>query len=369
MEKVSSLAKAYFLYFLILVGLVIFRILSSLGLLSFLGESADYIFTFIIQIIILFSLSVYGFAKLTKKSKNEVFEEYKFKKISKKSVFLCILIGFVVYFLNSYIASFFYYLLSLMGYSVSNLTASLASYPFWLLILNIIFTAILPAICEETAHRGMLLSQIEKKNAISAIVISSLLFGLLHINIYQFFYATILGFLLAKITLTSNSIYPAMIIHFMNNALNVYMSFASVNNLFSAKVVNLIFNMASTNTIFGAIFFILFFVFLLFCLKLLYDELKIEIGRSKLSSIREGLGKFIARKIYFDELNDVKNNIPQKAFAEIDISIISDFINQKTLKNSKEGVKNSVFYEKLFLIASIVLSLVTTIFTLIWGII
>ena len=369
MGKISSLGKAYFLYFLILVGLVVFRILSSLGMLSIFGGTADYIFTFIIQVLILFLLSVSGFSFLTKKDKNTVFREYKFNKISKKLIFLCVLMGFVVYFLNSYIASFFYFILSLFGYSSSNLISTHTVYPIWMLILNLIFTAVLPAVCEETAHRGMLLSQIGKRNTVMAIIISSLLFGLLHINIYQFFYATILGVLLAKLTLQTNSIYPAMIIHFMNNALNVYMSFASVNNLFSAKLVNLFYAMASMNTYFGILFLFLFYVFLLLCLKFLFDSLKRETNRMKLNALREGLGRFITRKIYFDELECVKNNTGQKEITEVDASIISDFISQNSKKIEKENIKNGVFYEKIFLFASFALSFITTIFTFIWGII
>jgi len=368
-KNISSLGKVYFLYFLILSGLVVFRILSSLGVLTFFGESGDYVFTFIIQVLILFFLSVYGFRKYTKMSTNKVFEEYKFKKITKKSVFLCLLMGIAVYFLNSYIASFFYFFLSLFGYSTSNLVTLPSSYSVWLLLLNVIFTAVLPAVCEETVHRGMLLSQIRKKNEAMAILISSILFGLLHINIYQFFYATILGFLLAKITLASDSIYPAMIVHFMNNALNVYFSFASINNLFSAKLVNIVFAMGNMNTIFGVLFFVLFFVFLLLALKLLFNEIKRESHRQKLSTLREGLGKFITRKIYFDELNNVKKDLSEGKVVEIDISVINDFIKENTIKNEKGCVKEDNFYEKLFLMASISLSLITTIFTFIWGII
>ena len=264
MKKINSLSGSYFLYFLILVGLVVFRILSSLGLFSVFGDGAEYIFTFVVQVLILFGLSVFAFSKLSKRKISKVLDDYKFKKISKKSIFLSFLMGIIVYFLNSYIASFFVFVLSLFGYSSSSVGNVYATYPFWLLVLNLFFTAVLPAVCEETVHRGMLLSEIKKSSVVKAIILSSLLFGLLHINIYQFFYASILGALLAVLTLATNSIFPAMIIHFMNNALNVYMVYASVNNLFSAKFVNLVYAMSNNNSIFGVVFAVLFFVFLLF---------------------------------------------------------------------------------------------------------
>lgn len=369
MRKINSLSGAYFLYFIILVGLILFRIVSSLGLFAVFGETADYIFTFVVQVLILFCLSVFGFCFLTKKKKIKVFEDYKFKKISKKVVFISILIGIVVYFLNSYIASFFVFILSLFGYSSNSFVAIPTEYPIWLLIINIVFTAVLPAICEETVHRGMLLSEIKKKNVIKAIIISSLLFGLLHVNIYQFFYASILGVLLAVITLASNSIYPAMIIHFMNNAMNVYMVFSSVNNLYSSKLMSSFFAMANANTIFGLVFLVLFFTFLLFSLHILYHQLCKESAKKQVAKLQEGLGKFLARKIYFDELCDVKNNIPIKEEKEVDFSVIADYIKNNINDNeNREKAKDSNF-AKIFLFGSLLLSIITTIFTFVWGII
>ncbi len=368
MKNFDSLSKSYFLYFIILVGLVVFRILSSLGLFNFFGDMAEYVFTFVVQIILLFGLSVFAFAKLNKKSIKEVLNSYNFKKISKKSIFICILIGFVVYFLNSYIASFFLFFLSLMGYTPYFSSSGMTNYPIWLLIVNIFFTAVLPAVCEETVHRGMLLTELKKRNLFKAIIISSLLFGLLHINIYQFFYATILGFLLAILTLKTNSIFPAMVIHFMNNALNVYMSYSSTNNLPLAKFINSIFTLAGSSSIYGVVFFILFFVFLIMCLKILYQELCRETAKKNIANLQEKLSVFLTKKIYFDEIEKVRNDEPIEEEKTIELSIINDFINKNTEKSEKNHQKHSKF-AKLFLIASVFLSAISTIFTLIWGII
>lgn len=368
MKKFDSLTKSYFLYFLILVGLVVFRILSACGVFNLFGDTAEYIFTFIVQIVLLFGLSVFMFARINHKSAKDVLNDYKFKKLSKKSIFISILIGFIVYFLNSYIASFFLFILSLFGYSPSFSTKVATSYPIWLLLINIIFTAVLPAVCEETVHRGMLLCEIKKKNIKKAIIISSLLFGLLHINIYQFFYAAILGGLLAVVTLTTDSIYPAMIIHLMNNALNVYMSFASTNNLFSAKVVNLIFTMANMNTFLGVLFYIIFFVFLVICLIELYRQLCKESVKNKLSLMHEKLNVFLTRKIYFEECLNLKEGEEANKQKEVNATIINDFFNQNGEIIEKKDKNHGVF-AKLFLIASVFLSALTTLFTLVWGII
>ena len=366
----SDLSKTYFVYFLILVSLVLVRIIASLGVFSFLGDYADYIFTLTIQVFILLGFSVFLLSFLTKKKKKDLLADFSFKKIRLNSVIICLLIGVIVYFLNSYIASFFYYILSLFGFSLSG-NSSMQTYPIWLLILNLIFTAILPAVCEETVHRGMLLSQIKKKSIGFAIVISSLLFGLLHINIYQFFYASILGLLLAVLTISTNSIYPAMIVHFMNNALNVYMSFASVNNLFSARLLNSFFAMANANNVFGVLFLILFFLFLLFALFNLYQILVRQTTQDRIEKLQDKLGLFLARKFYFQDIEKIKEGVIAEENS-IDLKDIAKFLSkneENLVENERKTSKNNIFYEKLFLFGSIGLSVVTTLFTLIWGII
>jgi len=365
--KENDLSKIYFLYFSILLGLLLFRILSAFGLLSVFGEFGDYLFTFVIQVLILFGLSFFGYGKIAKKNKKMLLNEYKFKKISKKSTIIVIFMGIVVYFLNSFVASFFYFLLSLFGFRIYS-SAQITSYPVWLLLVNLFFTAVLPAICEETAHRGMLLSQIKKKNVTTAIVVSSLLFGLLHINIYQFFYAAILGVLLAKLTLDSGSIFPAMIIHFMNNALNVFMSFATVNNLFSAKLVKLLFAMVSGDGILAVLSLSLFVVFLLLCLKILYQMLMEENLKSNIVLLQKGLYKMAARAEFFEGVRSINSG---KAFSDLSFENQekqSDF-EEKSEKNIQKTLKNRIFYEKLFLGMCFLLSVITTIFTFVWGVI
>lgn len=367
MKEKSFLSKAYFLYFSILVGLVVLRALACMGALSFLGEAGDFVFSLIIQVGFLFCLSVFGFSRLTKQKEKDVLKAYNFQKISKKTVFLCVLIGIIVYFLNSYIASFFYFLMSLFGYSSLASQGVMTEYSVGLLILNLIFTAVLPAVCEETAHRGMLLSQMKKGGAWKAIMLSSVFFGLLHLNIYQFFYATILGVFLAVLTLSTKSIYPAMIVHFMNNALNVYLYFASVNNLFSAKLVNLVFALGSGSTVLGGLYVFLLLAFLLLSLYFLYVEVCRDSAKRSVKELQENLGRFLARKIYFDELSDVKNNLPLKREREISLGELEAFLKQDATE--AKTVDRKDFGSKLFFFGILSISVLCTLFTFVWGII
>jgi membrane protease YdiL (CAAX protease family) len=53
----------------------------------------------------------------------------------------------------------------------------------------------------------------------AAAVITGVLFGLFHLDVYRIIPATILGTLLGFIALESGSILPAMLAHFCNNAI------------------------------------------------------------------------------------------------------------------------------------------------------
>jgi len=87
---------------------------------------------------------------------------------------------------------------------------------FWLLFL----LAVSPALCEEMFFRGMLLSGLRSRlSKWQSIIISAVLFGALHMFVYQFVPVTLLGLLLAWLALETGSLLPGMILHFLNNAL------------------------------------------------------------------------------------------------------------------------------------------------------
>ena len=92
----------------------------------------------------------------------------------------------------------------------------------WYLLL--VF-AVTPAICEEVAFRGFILSGFSRnKRTGLAIVFSSLAFGIIHMIPQQVFNATLLGLVLGLLTIRSNSLFPAVLFHFIYNSLQVLRS-------------------------------------------------------------------------------------------------------------------------------------------------
>ncbi len=89
----------------------------------------------------------------------------------------------------------------------------------------ILLLALAPAICEEVAFRGFILSGLVRGGRRwSAIVQSALLFGFMHVLLslfQQLFNATLLGLVLGLLAVLSRSLLPGIVFHFLNNALAV----------------------------------------------------------------------------------------------------------------------------------------------------
>ena len=96
-------------------------------------------------------------------------------------------------------------------------------------IILIISVTIVAPIYEEIIFRGILLKGMSKKiNPVIAIVVSALLFAIVHMNIPQGINAFLLGIALGFIYLRTGSIYLSIFAHFVNNLLAL-----SISSLFS----------------------------------------------------------------------------------------------------------------------------------------
>ena len=84
----------------------------------------------------------------------------------------------------------------------------------------VIATAVVPAIFEEFAFRCCALGSLRKYGKGFAVFAVSIVFGLVHGNVIQFIFAFILGLVFGYITIVTDSVLPAMLIHGFNNGLS-----------------------------------------------------------------------------------------------------------------------------------------------------
>lgn len=94
--------------------------------------------------------------------------------------------------------------------------------PFWLLLLS---TAICAPLIEELTFRGFVQSKLMKLcRPMTAIVIQAVLFGLFHMNLQQFVYASLLGLLFGLLRYWSDSIWPSVFAHIGFNLFSVLLA-------------------------------------------------------------------------------------------------------------------------------------------------
>lgn len=95
------------------------------------------------------------------------------------------------------------------------------------LLLNLFFIALVPAICEELFFRGIVqkfaYSFLKRKWA--AILVSGLLFALLHFTLYEFIPIFLAGMLLAWVYQNTGCIWLNILLHFLNNGLQVVIAY------------------------------------------------------------------------------------------------------------------------------------------------
>ncbi|MFO0889576.1 MAG: ABC transporter permease subunit/CPBP intramembrane protease [Isosphaeraceae bacterium] len=106
---------------------------------------------------------------------------------------------------------------SLIKQSVEQLMSQSPSLPVAIAVF-----ALLPAVCEEIAFRGFILSGLQdRRRNRSAVVLSALMFGFLHVLLsvfQQLFNATLLGVVLGMLAIRSGSLLPCILFHFLNNS-------------------------------------------------------------------------------------------------------------------------------------------------------
>lgn len=339
----------YLIYYLCMLSVASIFVLGYLGILE-----NEWLSNFLIQCVVMFAIPILLYSMFVSKNIKQTFRDFGFKKVSLAILLCSIALGFVLYFVNSFVAQFFQSIIVILGYDSSfGVSLSVGGD----IAKEFLLTAILPGICEEVCHRGLLLRGSQKQGYTRyGLILSSLLFGLLHLNIQQFFYAAILGCLMGIAVLVADSIIPSIIIHFMNNALSVYFSLGYeydlpftkwrmilLEKLYSLPLVECIFSIAVLLAILLGVYVLLIRIIIKIKKKqnvyAVAKDLKLED-----ETYEELQEKLEATKVETDEIR--KNQLVP-------------------VKDSSEALSN---VDKLFAYNAIILGAMITICSFIWGI-
>ena len=129
-----------------------------------------------------------------------------------KGICVCQFIMLAGNFISLYLLNF-YQLAT--GTELSNpVSEATSGQSFW---INLIFVAILPPILEELVFRKVLCDRLLPLGEGYAVVLSATVFGLIHGNFFQFFYAFLLGMIFALIYVKTGKIRYTIVYHAILN--------------------------------------------------------------------------------------------------------------------------------------------------------
>lgn len=126
-----------------------------------------------------------------------------FRKIGISTLLMSVLTGILLLPLVTFINAFS--MLFATNY-VSESSEQLVSNPFW---VNLLIIAVIPAVMEELIYRGIFYHAYREKGVILGAVASAIVFGVMHRNLNQFFYAAVLGVVFCILVEITGSIYAS----------------------------------------------------------------------------------------------------------------------------------------------------------------
>lgn len=93
--------------------------------------------------------------------------------------------------------------------------------PLWLCVLGI---AVAPGLCEELLFRGAILGLLRQKlKPLGQCLATGALFGIFHMSIFRVAPTAVLGVVLTALAVWTESIFPSMIVHILNNSAAILM--------------------------------------------------------------------------------------------------------------------------------------------------
>lgn len=96
------------------------------------------------------------------------------------------------------------------------------------LAVQIVVVALVPAICEEAMHRGVILNSFRTiRNKWVVIIGVGILFGINHLDIWRFVPTAVLGVVLTYVVYETDNIFYSVLYHFINNAFSSIISSTS----------------------------------------------------------------------------------------------------------------------------------------------
>lgn len=138
---------------------------------------------------------------------------------------VAIAISVAVLFLLNPIINAWQYMLETAQYKSGNLPFQMDSVGN--LFLGLLLFALVPAVCEETLFRGVILNGLRKYGLFLSVGMSALFFSLMHMSLLQLPYTFLLGLVLGLVVYFTRNLWLSMLMHFINNGAVLLSGFLS----------------------------------------------------------------------------------------------------------------------------------------------
>ncbi|MGN1443322.1 MAG: lysostaphin resistance A-like protein [Acutalibacteraceae bacterium] len=110
-------------------------------------------------------------------------------------------------------------------------------------LISVVQVSVAAAVVEEISLRGSVMQNLRKYGDTFAVVMSAVVFGIMHMNLVQAPFAVIVGLGLGFITVKTGSMWPAIIVHAINNFFSTVITYLPQWGV-NEKAVNIIYSLA-----------------------------------------------------------------------------------------------------------------------------
>ncbi len=192
-----------------------------------------------INMIVLMACSIGIFLIGSKIANTKISSYFNTTGLTFKKIVIYFIISFFIRYVGNVVAILFEMIFSGVDMSVGSEIMSYQSTKT--IVITAIYVCFVAPVTEELMYRGFVLKNLSRVSQRFGIMVSSLMFGLMHANVSQFIFAFIMGIFLSHITIKHNSIIPSMIVHALSNIFSFAVSYSGImDDHFTAALVGFV---------------------------------------------------------------------------------------------------------------------------------
>ncbi|MBC8384175.1 MAG: CPBP family intramembrane metalloprotease [Candidatus Cloacimonetes bacterium] len=151
-------------------------------------------------------------------SKTNFKESFRMNYTKPVNFLLVLLMAIPVYLIATFFMQLVNFIYPIPETYLQNLE-KLISIPDISIWMSLFIIAVLPGICEEILFRGYFMNVFKKHGFRNSIIITGILFGILHLDPFRMLPVTILGFWMGYLLLSTNSVFVPIFAHIINNSI------------------------------------------------------------------------------------------------------------------------------------------------------